>query len=57
MPLLASITRRIQSLNEQAQMFAFDTLFSRMKNKLSSIPLMKVGSDNSRVGSYWNYCH
>lgn len=27
-------------------MFAFDTLFSRMRKKLSSVPLMKVGSEH-----------
>lgn len=44
-PLLASITRRVQLLNEKVQMFAFDTLFSRMRNKLSSIPHMKVWAE------------
>ena len=46
LPLLASVTRRVQLLNEKVQMFAFDTLFSRMRKKLSNVPLMKVGSEH-----------
>ncbi|KAL5483724.1 hypothetical protein EMCRGX_G020132 [Ephydatia muelleri] len=45
LPLLASVTRRVQLLNEKVQMFAFDTLFSRMRKKLSSVPLMKVWAE------------
>ena len=33
----------MQLLNEQAHTFAFDILFSQLKQKLSKVPLLKVG--------------
>ena len=33
----------MQSLNEQAHTFAFDILFSQLKQKLSKVPHLKVG--------------
>lgn len=44
-PLLAPLTQRIQSLNEKVQLFAFDTLFTRMKSKLSGVPHMKIWAE------------
>ena len=40
--LFASLTNQIQSLNEQAHTFAFDILFSQLKQKLSKVPRLKV---------------
>ena len=40
--LFISLTNQIQSLNEQAHTFAFDILFSQLKQKLSKVPRLKV---------------
>lgn len=40
--LFVSLTNQMQSLNEQAHTFAFDILFSQLKQKLSKVPLLKV---------------
>ena len=41
--LFVSLTNQMQSLNEQAHTFAFDILFSQLKQKLSKVPHLKVG--------------
>lgn len=42
--LFVSLTNQMQSLNEQAHTFAFDILFSQLKQKLSKVPQLKVGA-------------
>ena len=41
-PLFVSLTNQMQSLNEQAHTFAFDILFSQLKQKLANVPHLKV---------------
>lgn len=41
-PLFVSLSSQLQSLNEQAHIFAFDILFSQLKQKLCKVPHLKV---------------
>ena len=42
-PQFVSLSNQLQLLNEQAHTFAFDILFSQLKQKLSKVPHLKVG--------------
>ena len=47
--LFVSLTNQMESLNEQAHTFAFDILFSQLKQKLSKVPHLKVSGQQRLV--------
>ena len=48
---MVSTARQIHSLNAQAHTFAFDLLFSKLKQKLSNFPKLKVSPFSPLVPS------
>ena len=50
--MLSSLTNQMQALNEQAHTFAFDIIFSPLKEKLVRVPKLEVSSNTCTMYMY-----